>query len=156
MSTPAEASAHTDGPTDAHGAERARAYAFLSAFTRRKAARTVDFPGGFAALDDAYALSRGDNHLLVDGPTEPEELPDRAEELLGHLPHRAVYVIGDEVGRACAVPLLHAGYAPAVVLVMVHTGPVPERGGPARWTCRPCAGRSRRAGAGSCRRRGTR
>ncbi|MFI8424266.1 GNAT family N-acetyltransferase [Streptomyces sp. NPDC085479] len=107
----------------------ARARAFLTAFARRKAARTADFPGGFAALDDAHALSYGDNHLLVDGPTDPELLPGRAEELLGHLPHRAVQVIGEETGRACAEPLKRAGYTHAEVLVMVHTGPVPERAG---------------------------
>ncbi|MFI8510768.1 GNAT family N-acetyltransferase [Streptomyces sp. NPDC085460] len=107
----------------------ARARAFLTAFARRKAARTADFPGGFAALDDAHALSYGDNHLLVDGPTDPELLPGRAEELLGHLPHRAVQVIGEEAGRACAEPLKRAGYTHAEVLVMVHTGPVPERAG---------------------------
>ncbi|MFE6227289.1 GNAT family N-acetyltransferase [Streptomyces sp. NPDC057854] len=113
----------------AYAAELPRIHAFVSAFTRRQAARTVDFPGGFAALDDTYALSRGDNHLLVDGPTDPEALPGRADALLAHLPHRAVYVLDETTADACAAPLARAGYTCAKVLLMRHTGPLPERGG---------------------------
>ncbi|MFI8322393.1 GNAT family N-acetyltransferase [Streptomyces sp. NPDC085529] len=109
--------------------ELRRVHAFVSAFTRRQAARTVDFPGGFAALDDAYALSRGDNHVLVDGPTDPAALPARAEELLAHLPHRAVYVLDEATAAACSEPLTRAGYDCARVLLMCHRGPVPELGG---------------------------
>ncbi|NML50600.1 GNAT family N-acetyltransferase [Streptomyces sp. R302] len=101
----------------------------MSAFTRRQAARTVDFPGGFAALDDAYALSHGNNHLLVDGPTDPEALPGRAEELLAHLSHRTVYVLDGPDAEACAEALVRAGYDRATVLLMRYGGPVPELGG---------------------------
>ncbi|MEU8621731.1 GNAT family N-acetyltransferase [Streptomyces sp. NPDC048623] len=111
------------------GSELRRIHAFVSAFTRRQAARTADFPGGFAALDDAYALSRGNNHLLVDGPADPAALPARAEELLGHLPHRAVYVLGETTAAACAGPLLAAGYTRSDCVVMARTGPVPPLGG---------------------------
>ncbi|XIE79919.1 GNAT family N-acetyltransferase [Streptomyces sp. SBR177] len=121
MTLPADASA-----TDA---ELLRIRGFLSAFTRRQAERTVDFPGGFAALDDAYALSHGNNHVLVDGTPDPAALPGVVDELLAHLPHRTVYVPDAAVGRACAGPLREAGYTRAVVLLMRHTGPVPERGG---------------------------
>ncbi|MFF0481573.1 GNAT family N-acetyltransferase [Streptomyces sp. NPDC004435] len=109
--------------------ELRRIHAFVSAFTRRQAARTVPFPGGFAALDDAYALSRGDNHVLVDGPTDPRTLPEVADRLLGHLPHRAVYVLDETTAAACAQPLAAAGYELSTVLLMRHTGPVPELGG---------------------------
>ena len=55
----------TSRPTDS---ELPRIHGFLSDFHRRQANRVVDFPGGFAALDDRYTHSRGNNHLLVDGP----------------------------------------------------------------------------------------
>ncbi|MFD7961026.1 GNAT family N-acetyltransferase [Streptomyces zaomyceticus] len=115
----------TSTPTDA-GLRRIRTS--LSAFHRRQAGRTVDFPGGFAALDDLYTHSRGNNHLLVDGETDPEALPARAEELLGHLPYRLLFVV-DEAAAACRGPLERAGYVHTAVDLMRHTGPVPAHGG---------------------------
>jgi len=109
--------------------ELRRIHGFLSAFARRQAERTVEIPGGFAALDDTYALSRADNHVLIDGPTDPEALPARVEEVLAHLPHRAVYVTDAATAEACAGPLARAGYTRTAVDLMLHTGPVPERGG---------------------------
>lgn len=102
---------------------------FLAAFARRKAARTVDFPGGFAALDDAFPLSYGNNYAVVDAAVDPEALPALADEVLGHLPYRLLTVLDDEAGKACAEPLLRAGYAHCVYLVMLHGGPVPAGGG---------------------------
>ncbi|WP_306330171.1 GNAT family N-acetyltransferase [Streptomyces venezuelae] len=102
---------------------------FLRDFRRRQAGRTVDFPGGFAALDDAYPHSRGNNHVLVDGATDPEALVARADDVLGHLPYRLVYVVPDEVAAACRGPLERAGYAYSALYVMRHTGPVPAHGG---------------------------
>ncbi|MFF4579469.1 GNAT family N-acetyltransferase [Streptomyces sp. NPDC001389] len=102
---------------------------FLTAFARRKAARTVDFPGGFAALDDTFPLSYGNNHAVVDGAVDPGALPALADEVLGHLHHRLLTVLDDEAGKACAEPLLRAGYTHSVYLVMLHTGPVPADGG---------------------------
>ncbi|MCX4983022.1 GNAT family N-acetyltransferase [Streptomyces sp. NBC_00572] len=116
----------TSRPT---GPELPRIHAALSAFHRRQAARVVEFPGGFAALDDRYTHSRGNNHLLVDGSTDPEALPERAEELLGHLAYRLVYIVDDEVAAACRGPLERAGYTHAAIHLMRHTGPVPAHGG---------------------------
>lgn len=113
-------------PSDA---ELRRIHAFLAAFSRRKAERTVPLPGGFAALDDTYALSYGDNHVVVDGPTDPEALPGLVDRAMAHLPHRAVYVLDATAGEACREPLTRAGYTCTLVVVMRHTGPVPERGG---------------------------
>ncbi|MFD7976621.1 GNAT family N-acetyltransferase [Streptomyces sp. NPDC059071] len=109
--------------------ELRRIIGFLSAFTRRQAERTVDFPGGFAALDDTYALSHGNNHVLVDGRTDPDALPGRVDELMAHLSHRTVYIPDTAVAEVCAGPLTRAGYECSEVLLMVHTGPVPELGG---------------------------
>ncbi|MFD3995808.1 GNAT family N-acetyltransferase [Streptomyces sp. NPDC058583] len=119
----------TSPPTDT---ELPRIHGFLSDFHRRQADRVVDFPGGFAALDDRFTHSRGNNHLLVDGSTDPEALPARAEELLGHLSHRLVYVVDDEVAAACHGPLERAGYTRAATYLMRHTGPVPAHGGARR------------------------
>ncbi|WP_338494273.1 GNAT family N-acetyltransferase [Streptomyces sp. SJL17-4] len=116
-------------PTDV---ELPRIHGFLSGFHRRQADRVVDFPGGFAALDDRYTYSRGNNHVLVDGATDPEALPARAEELLGHLPYRLVYVVDEEVAAACRGPLERAGYAHGTTFLMRHTGPVPAHGGARR------------------------
>ncbi|MFJ3900648.1 GNAT family N-acetyltransferase [Streptomyces sp. NPDC090025] len=128
--TDADADADTTGATGDTAALRRRVEEFVAAFTRRKAARTVDFPGGFAALDDAYALSRGDNHVLVTGPTDPEALPGRVERLLGHLPHRAVYIADEATADACAGPLVAAGYTRSELVVMARTdGEVPATGG---------------------------
>ncbi|MFE9737000.1 GNAT family N-acetyltransferase [Streptomyces sp. NPDC006477] len=110
-------------------AELPRVQRFLSSFHRAQAGRTTDFPGGFAALDDTYAHSRGNNHLLVTGPTDPERLPGLADELLGHLPHRLVYVLHEEVAAVCRAPLEQAGYAYSTTYLMRHTGRVPAHGG---------------------------
>ncbi|MEU8434399.1 GNAT family N-acetyltransferase [Streptomyces sp. NPDC029216] len=111
------------------GSELHQITAFLTAFARRQAARTVDLPCGFAALDDEFALSYANNHLVVDGAAEPEALPALADEALGHLPYRLITVLDDETGKACAEPLLRAGYTHSTYLVMLHGGPVPEAGG---------------------------
>lgn len=113
--------------------ELRRIHAFLSDFARRQAARTVAVPGGFAALDDVFAHSRGNNQLVIDpaadGAMDPEALPAVADEALGHLPYRLVSVLDDALGSACAGPLVRAGYSHSVCLVMLHTGPVPDGGG---------------------------
>ncbi|MFF0217655.1 GNAT family N-acetyltransferase [Streptomyces vinaceus] len=101
---------------------------FLSAFARRQAARIVDLPGGFAAYDDAFAHSRADNQVVIDTAVDPEALPAIAEEALGALPHRLVSVLDDEVGMACAQPLIRNGYTHSTYLIMLHTGPVPAGG----------------------------
>ncbi|MFE0733966.1 GNAT family N-acetyltransferase [Streptomyces sp. NPDC058855] len=106
-----------------------RVHRFLAAFRRRQAARTAGFPGGFAALDDRYPASRANNHLLVDGDTDPAALPARAEELLGHLPYRLVYVLGEEIAAACREPMARARYAHSTSYLMLHTGPVPDHAG---------------------------
>lgn len=110
-------------------AELRRIHAFLAAFTRRQAERTVPVPGGFAALDDTYALSYGNNYVLIDGPTDPDALPGHVDAAMAPLAHRAVWVLDAATGEACAGPLARAGYTLTTVLVMRHTGPVPERGG---------------------------
>ncbi|MFB6842159.1 GNAT family N-acetyltransferase [Streptomyces sp. NPDC056361] len=115
--------------SSAPSSELGRVRGFLSAFHRRQAARTVDFPGGFAALDDAYRLSRGNNHLLVDGSVAPEALPGHAEEAMGHLPYRHAYVLDETVAAACREPMERAGFRHSTSLAMTHTGPVPEHGG---------------------------
>ncbi|GGU74031.1 hypothetical protein GCM10010275_05910 [Streptomyces litmocidini] len=102
---------------------------FLTGFHRRQAARTVDFPGAFAVLDDAYPNSRGNNHVFVHGDVDPEALPGYAEEALAHLPYRFSYVLDETVAAACRAPMERAGYRHATTLLMAHTGPVPEHGG---------------------------
>ena len=104
--------------------------AFLSAFARRQAARIVDLPGGFAVYDDAFAHSRANNRVVIDTAVDSEPLPALADEALGHLPHRLISVLDDEVAEACAGPMIRAGYTRSTYLVMLHTGPVPA-GGPA-------------------------
>jgi GNAT superfamily N-acetyltransferase len=105
--------------------ELERINGFLSAFARRQAARVVDLPGGFAALDDAFAHSHADNQVVIDGAVDPEALPALAERALGHLPFRLISVLDDDVALACAEPLGRAGYTHSTLLVMLHTGPVP-------------------------------
>ncbi|MFF1839519.1 GNAT family N-acetyltransferase [Streptomyces sp. NPDC058231] len=105
-----------------------RINAFLAAFARRQAARTIDLPGGFAVLDDAFAYSHANNQIVVDGPVAPETLPVLADEALGHLPYRLISVLDDRTGAACAEPLVRAGYTHSVQLVMVHRGPLPSGG----------------------------
>ncbi|MFG2989550.1 GNAT family N-acetyltransferase [Streptomyces sp. NPDC048257] len=108
--------------------ELQRVHAFLSDFARRQAARTKALPGGFAVYDDAFAQSRANNQVVIDAPVDPEALPALADEALGELPHRLISVLDDETGRACAEPLVRAGYTHSTYLVMLHTGPVPEGG----------------------------
>ncbi len=102
---------------------------FLATFARRRAARTVELPGGFAALDDEFPLSYANNHVVIDGAPDPEALPALADEALGHLSHRLITVLDDAAGEACAGPLLRAGYTRSTYLVMLHRGPVPAGGG---------------------------
>lgn len=105
-----------------------RIRAFVAAFARRQAARTVELPGGFTALDDAFAYSHGDNHVVLERAVEPEALAGLADEAMAHLKHRAITVLDDATGTACAGPLIGAGYTHSTELVMLHTGPVPEGG----------------------------
>ncbi|MEV7540913.1 GNAT family N-acetyltransferase [Streptomyces sp. NPDC089915] len=111
------------------GPELQQINTFLSAFARRRAGRTVEVPGGFAALDDEFALSHSNNHLVIDGATDPAALPALADRALGHLDHRLITVLDEELGEACAEPLLRAGYTRSTYLVMLHGGPVPAGGG---------------------------
>ncbi|MEU6212436.1 GNAT family N-acetyltransferase [Streptomyces sp. NPDC047023] len=106
----------------------ARAHAFMAAFARRQAARTVELPGGFAAYDDAYAHSRANNHVVIEAAVDPETVPALADEALARFPHRLVSVLDEDTARACAEPLVRAGYTHSAYLVMLHTGPVPAAG----------------------------
>ncbi|WP_371788797.1 GNAT family N-acetyltransferase [Streptomyces griseoaurantiacus] len=99
--------------------------AFLSAFARRRAARVLELPGGFAVYDERFRHSQDDNQVVVDGAVAPEALPGLAEEALGGLPYRLVSVLDDDIGTACAGPLVRAGYARSLRAVMRHEGPVP-------------------------------
>ncbi|MEU4409068.1 GNAT family N-acetyltransferase [Streptosporangium sp. NPDC023963] len=108
--------------------ELQRINSFLSAFARRQAARSVDLPGGFAVYDDAFAHSRANNQVIIDTTVASEALPAIAEEALGHLPHRLISVLDDEVGMACAQPLIRDGYTHSTYLVMLHAGPAPASG----------------------------
>ncbi|WP_349372229.1 hypothetical protein [Streptomyces sp. G-G2] len=110
------------------GAEASLINGFLTGFARRQAERTLDLPGGFAALDDTFHRSRGDNQVVIDRPAEldPEALPALAERALGHLPSRLVGVLDDAPGLACAEPMRRAGYEHCALVVMLHTGPVPR------------------------------
>ncbi|MFF5715792.1 GNAT family N-acetyltransferase [Streptomyces buecherae] len=108
--------------------ELQRSYSFLVTFARRQAARTVELPGGFAVYDDAFAHSRADNQVFVDAAVDPEALPAVADEALRHLAHRMITILDDATGRACAEPLVRAGYTHSRYLVMLHTGPVPPDG----------------------------
>lgn len=107
--------------------ELSRIHAFLVAYDRRKAGRTVEVPGGFAVFDEEFPVSHGDNHLVLPGAvTDPERLPVLADTVLGHLSHRTVYLYDDETGAACVDPMVRAGYEHSADLVMLHTGPVPD------------------------------
>ncbi|MEU9304057.1 GNAT family N-acetyltransferase [Streptomyces sp. NPDC048269] len=108
--------------------ELQRINSFMSAFARRQAARSVDLPGGFAVYDDAFSHSRANNQVVIDTAVDSEALPAIAEEALGHLPHRLISVLDDEVAMACAEPLIRAGYTHSTYLIMLHTGPVPAGG----------------------------
>ncbi|MFF9347106.1 GNAT family N-acetyltransferase [Streptomyces sp. NPDC014734] len=109
-------------------AELQRINSFLSAFARRQAGRVADLPGGFAVYDDAFAYSRANNQVVIEPGAataiDPEALPGIADEALGHLPHRLISVLDDEVARACEQPLTRAGYTHSTYLVMLHEGPV--------------------------------
>ncbi|PJE97022.1 GNAT family N-acetyltransferase [Streptomyces carminius] len=105
-----------------------RINAFLSAFARNQAAHSVDVPGGFAVYDDAFAHSRANNQIVIDTVVDAGVLPAVAEEALGHLPHRMISVLDDEVGTACAEALLRSGYTHSTLLVMQHDGPVTRHG----------------------------
>jgi GNAT superfamily N-acetyltransferase len=110
------------------GAELRQIRTFLSAFARRQAARTVDLPGGFAVYDDAFAHSRANNQVIIDNEVDPQALPAIAEEALGHLSHRMICVLDDDVAAACAQPLGTAHYAHSTYMIMLHKGPVPAGG----------------------------
>ncbi|RAG81997.1 GNAT family N-acetyltransferase [Streptacidiphilus pinicola] len=94
-----------------------RIVSFLSAFARRQAAGTTDFPGGFAVRDDAYARSHEHNQLVVEGETDPS--------LLAAFQRPQITVLSEAVGEDCAPALAAAGYDHRVHVVMVHQGPRP-------------------------------
>ncbi|MFB7915393.1 GNAT family N-acetyltransferase [Streptomyces sp. NPDC056061] len=109
--------------------ELQRINSFLSAFFRRQAGHIAGLPGGFAVYDDAFVHSRANNQVVIDtgiaAAIDPVALPGIVDEALGHLPHRLISVLDDEVARACAEPLLRAGYTHSSYLVMLHEGPTP-------------------------------
>ncbi|MFC7344047.1 GNAT family N-acetyltransferase [Saccharopolyspora griseoalba] len=105
-----------------------RINASRAAFARRRAARSAEVPGGFAVYDEAFARSRADNQLIIDGAVDGEALPAIAEGALGHLPHRSITVLDETVGAAVADPLRRAGYVGSTQLIMVHVGRVPTGG----------------------------
>ncbi|WP_030759774.1 GNAT family N-acetyltransferase [Streptomyces sp. NRRL F-2664] len=109
------------------GPHLSRINRFMAAFARRQATRTVALPGGFAAFDDLFPQSRANNQVVIDGAVDAEALPALAEDALGHLPHRLVCVLDEDTARACVGPMVRAGYTHSGYLVMVHTGPVPDR-----------------------------
>ncbi|MFE7409922.1 GNAT family N-acetyltransferase [Streptomyces laurentii] len=105
-------------------------HAFLVAFSRRQAERTVDFPGGFAALDDTFRHSHGNNHVVVTGSPDPAALPAHVDDVLSHLPFRIVSIPDAATAAACAGPLTEAGYSRSAITVMRRHGlPVPAEGG---------------------------
>ncbi|MEU8541875.1 GNAT family N-acetyltransferase [Streptomyces sp. NPDC048717] len=108
-----------------------RAYAFLADFTRRQAERVLDLPGAFAALDDTFRHSHGNNLVLVTGTPSPDPaaLPAFVDEAMSHLPFRVVSIPDATTAAVCAGPLLEAGYTRSTVVVMRHRGPVPAEGG---------------------------
>ncbi|MFH8796120.1 GNAT family N-acetyltransferase [Streptomyces sp. NPDC017941] len=108
--------------------ELQRIHSFQSAFARRQAARVVDLPGGFAVYDDDFAHSRANNQVYIDETADFEAVPAIAEQALGQLSHRFVSVLDDEAGKACAQPLIRAGYTHFSYLIMLHEGPVPGGG----------------------------
>lgn len=103
-----------------------RICAFLSAFARRQARRTVELPGGFAAFDDEVVHSYADNHIVIDGTVlDPAALPALADDVAAHLPFRHITVLDDETGQACAPHLVAAGYLHHTYVVMAHRRDVP-------------------------------
>ncbi|MGW8765716.1 GNAT family N-acetyltransferase [Streptomyces sp. NPDC055815] len=110
-------------------AELPRIHRFLSDFHRRQAARTVEFPGAVAVLDDDFRHSRGNNHVLAYGAVDPEALAGYTDEAQSHLPYRFAYVLDEQVAAACVAPMERAGFRHATTLIMAHSGPVPEHGG---------------------------
>ncbi|MEU9044958.1 MULTISPECIES: GNAT family N-acetyltransferase [unclassified Kitasatospora] len=106
-----------------------RINAFLAAFARRRAERTVELPGGFAVFDDRFAGSWSNNQVFVDRTdTEPAALPGLVDEVMGERPFRLVSVLDGEFGEACVEPFRRAGYRHSTYLVMLHTGPTPAVG----------------------------
>lgn len=108
--------------------ELRRIHAFLADFARRQAAECVEVAGGFAVFDGEFGQSWANNRLVVDASVDPFALPALAREVLARLPYQVVEVHDEVVGNVCAGPLGKAGYRHEVVLVMLHTGPVPEAG----------------------------
>ncbi|MFF6959309.1 GNAT family N-acetyltransferase [Streptomyces sp. NPDC008317] len=118
-----------------------RIASFRAAFQRRQARCVVEFPGGAAVLNGAYAASHEHNQIVVEGPVAVDELPAFADAVLAHLPHRRISVLDDEFGVLCAPTLLAAGYEHETELVMRHSGPAPAPD-PAAETVTPRALRS--------------
>ncbi|GAA0700451.1 hypothetical protein GCM10010193_64020 [Kitasatospora atroaurantiaca] len=109
-----------------------RIAAFRGSFARRQAAVVTEVPGGVVVLDQEYAASHEHNQLVIEGPTDPSELPALADSALGHLRHRRITVLDDAVGTVCAPVLTAAGYAHETELVMTHSGTAAVPGPPAQ------------------------
>lgn len=105
------------------------AVAFLRAFARRRAARVVQVPDGFAVLDADYPMSYDHNKLIVTGGPAPAEILATADRVLGGagLDHRQVVIDDDGHGMECAAAMRDAGYSHEINLVMFHTGEAGQR-----------------------------
>lgn len=102
-----------------------RINAFRTAFARRQAASSAEVPGGFTVYDEAFALSRADNQMIIDGAVDGDALPAIAERALAHLPHRLITILDEETAAEAAEPLRGSGYTCSTQVIMVHTGQVP-------------------------------
>ncbi|MFD8263888.1 GNAT family N-acetyltransferase [Streptomyces griseoluteus] len=100
-----------------------RIAAFRSSFARRQAAVVTEVSGGVVVLDPDYPASHEHNQLVIEGTSDPSELPALAESALGHLRHRRITVLDDAAGAACAAALTAAGYTHETELLMTHSGP---------------------------------
>ncbi|WP_049569603.1 GNAT family N-acetyltransferase [Nonomuraea sp. SBT364] len=106
-------------------AELRRALEFVREFTRRRAPRVLEVPGGFAVLDDRYPGSYDDNKLVVWDGDDPGAVLEAAERALDGRAHRQVNVDDDTLGAAFAPAFAAAGYEHEVNLVMVFRGTPP-------------------------------
>lgn len=103
-----------------------RIAAFRAAFARRQAAEATEIPGGVLVLDPVYAASHEHNQLVITSMPSAaglRDLPALADAGLGHLRHRRVSILDDDVATACAPALAAAGYEHQVELVMTASGP---------------------------------
>jgi len=102
----------------------ARFEAFEERFTLAQASEVVEFPWGYAVLQEEFPLSHYHNRIVVTSAVRADQVIQTCERVLGGagLGHRYVSTINDDLGRAVTAQMIAAGFEHEPVAALRYPG----------------------------------